>query len=88
MLNRFSEVSRSFGLTISLSTTKALHQPASNFYSEKPSISIDGTLLTVLDSFKYLEGIISNGRSLDREIASRISTVSQALGRLRTRVCA
>ena len=50
------------------------------------AISIDNVELKVVDSFKYLGSMISNDGSLDKEIASRISKASQALGRLRNRL--
>jgi exonuclease III len=86
MLNKFSESSKLFGLTISLAKTEVLFQPAPENNTSPPPFSIDGTVLKFVDSFKYLGSIISNDGQLDREIQSRISKASQALGRLRNRV--
>ena len=86
MLNSFSDASKQFGLTISLGKTEVLFQRAPNSVAPQPAISIDNVVLKVVDSFKYLGGMISNDGSLDKEIASRISKASQALGRLRNRL--
>ena len=85
-LDHFSEASKLFGLTISLGKTEVLHQPAPQINHPVPSISIDGTQLANVESFKYLGSTISHDGSLDKEIAARISKASQALGRLWNRV--
>ena len=82
MLDRFSEASKLFGLTISLGKTEVLLQPAANTNPPAPSSSIDDTQLANVDQFKYLGNIISSDGTLDREIDARISKASQALGRL------
>ena len=76
MLNRFSDASRQFGLTISLGKTEVLFQRAPNSVAPQPTISIDDAELKVVNSFKYLGSMISNDGSLDKEIASRISKAS------------
>ena len=86
MLNSFSDASKQFGLTISLGKTEVLFQRAPNSVVPQPAISIDDVELKVVDSFKYLGSMISSYGSLDKEIASRISKVSQALGRLHNRL--
>ena len=86
MLNSFSDASKQFGLTISLGKTEVLFQRAPNSVAPHPAIFIDDVELKVVDSFKYLGSMISVDGSLDKEIASRISKASQALGRLRNRL--
>ena len=54
MINKFLEASKAFGLTISLSKTEVLYQPAPNTTSVEPNISIDDTPLANVDSFNYL----------------------------------
>ena len=54
MLNRFSDTSKQFGLTISLGKTEVLFQRAPNSIAPQPGISIDDVELKVVDSFKYL----------------------------------
>jgi transcription termination factor 2 len=75
-----------FGLTISLGKTEVLLQPAPNTTPPQPCITIDGTQLKNVDTFKYLGSTISSDGTLDKEIAARIQKASQALGRLRTKV--
>ena len=86
MLNSFSDASKQFGLTISLRKTEVLFQRAPNSVAPQPAIFIDDVELKVVDRFKYLGSMISVDGSLDKEIASRISKASQALGRLRNRL--
>ena len=71
-----------FGLTISLSKTEVLLQPAPASSPQQPSITIDDTQLKNVESFRYLGSIISNDGSLDKEITTRIQKANQALGRL------
>ena len=73
------------GLTISLGKTEALFQPAPAAVAHRPTISTDGTMVKTVDDFKYLGSMISNDGSLDK-IRALIYKVSQALGRLNTRV--
>ena len=70
MQDRFSSASKLFSLTVSLGKTKVLHQPAPHTHPASPNIIIDDTPLGFLD----------------KEIVTRISKASQALGRLRNRV--
>ena len=85
MLDRFSETSKLFSLTISLGKTNVLHQPAP-YSRPSPTITIDDKPLVNVEHFKYLGSTISCDGSLDREIDSRISKASQALDSLRNQV--
>ena len=75
MLDRLSKASKLFGLTIILNHTPT---PA-------PTITIDKPLANV-EHFNYLGNPISCDGPLDREIDTRISKASQALGSLYNRV--
>ena len=80
------EASRAFDLTISLSNTEVLHQPARNSTPLEPNISIDNIPLANVDNFNCQGSVVSDNGSLDKEITSGISKASHALWRLRTKV--
>lgn len=71
MLDRFSEASKLFGLTISLGETELFHQLAPNMNPPASSILIDDTQLANVDQFKYLGSTISSDGTLDREIDAK-----------------
>ena len=85
IVNHFAKASKMFGLTISLGKTEVLVQ-AANTDRPQPKITIDGEQLKCVENFRYLGSTISADGSLDKEIESRISKASQALGRLRVKV--
>ena len=89
IVDKFSEASKMFGLTISLGKTEVLFQPAPDSIPQPPQppcITSDGTQLKNVDTFKYLGSTISSDGTLDKEIAARIQKASQALGKLRNKV--
>ena len=86
MMDRFSDASKLFGLTVSLDKTKVLHQPAPNTHPPAPTIVIDDTTFTNVEHFKYLGSTTFCDGSLDKELGRRIGKASKALGRLRNRV--
>ena len=83
---KFAGASRLFGLTISLSKTELLFQPAPTSNTPPPCIFIESTQLKSVDDFKYLSSSISNDGSLDKEISTRICKASQALGCFRVQI--
>ena len=86
MLDRFSQSTKLFGLTISPEKTEVLHQPAPGGNNTAPVITIVSTQLVNVAIFRYLGSIISQDGTLDREVGARIGKASQALGRLRNRM--
>ncbi|XP_068716868.1 uncharacterized protein [Montipora capricornis] len=72
----FSEAAKHLGLTIRLSKTEVLLQLAPATRLQQPCITIDGTQLQNVESFKYLWSTISNEGTLDREITNRIQKAS------------
>ncbi|XP_063609394.1 uncharacterized protein LOC134783447 [Penaeus indicus] len=83
IVDQFSQAARLFGLTISLPKTEVLYQSTT---ATLPNITIEGTQLKTVEDFKYLGSVIGNDGSFDKEINSRISKASQALGRLKIRI--
>ena len=60
LMDRFSKACKVFSLTISIKKTEVMAQDA-----DTPiSIYIDGSNLSVVDNFKYMESIISSNLSL------------------------
>ena len=59
IVSRFAEASHLFGLTISLSQTEFIHQPASGSVATPPSINVDSTWLKPVNHLMYLGNIIS-----------------------------
>ena len=85
IVDKFSEATKKFGLTISLSKTEVLFQIAPATSPQQPCINIDGTQLKNVESFKYLWSTISSDGTLDMEISARIKKASHAFGRLRNK---
>ncbi len=85
-IDKFSTATTLLGLTICLSKTEVLYQPAQGRAADQPCITIDGTKLSNVTTFKYLGSPISSVGSLDQEINARVQKASQALGRLRSKV--
>ena len=84
IVNESAEASHLFGLTISLGKTEVLFQPAPAAVAHRPTISIDGTQLKIVDNFTYLGTVISADRSLDKEISTWICKASLAHDCLKT----
>ena len=85
-MDRFSEASTAFGLTISLKKTKVMCTPAPGKPYTEPNIVVNGTRLGVVDTFVYLGSTISRDGTLDAEIYSRIQKASVAFGKLEKRL--
>ena len=85
IVDKFSEATKKFGLTISLSKTEVLFQIAPVTSPQQPCINIDGTQLKNVESFKYLGSTISSDWTLDMETSARIKKASHAFGRLRNK---
>lgn len=82
LMDRFSQASKDFALTISLKKTNVLGQntPA------PPAISIDNYMLETVHQFTYLGSTVTDNLSLDTEIDKRIGKAATTLARLKSRV--
>ena len=75
LMDRFSQASKDFGLTISLKKTNVLGQDT----MELPAITIDYYELDVVEQFTYLGSTITDNLSLDTEIDKRTERQPQHL---------
>ena len=82
MIDRFYQVCKDFGLTISLKKTNVLGQDT----MELPVITIDDYELDIVEQFTYLGFTITNNLSLDTAINTRIGKAATTLARLNSRV--
>nr|VZI52094.1 unnamed protein product [Spirometra erinaceieuropaei] len=88
-MNLFSAACENFGLVINTQKTVVMHQPPPNSATAPnafPQISVNGTLLQVVENFPYLGSTLSRTTKIDDEVANRISKASQAFGRLQSTV--
>nr|VZI12169.1 unnamed protein product [Spirometra erinaceieuropaei] len=84
-MDLFSAACENFGLVINTQKTVVMHQPPPNSATvpnAPPQISMNGTLLQVVENFPYLGSTLSRNTKIDDEVANRISKASQAFGRL------
>ncbi len=85
----FHEVSNKFGQQISVKKTEILVvQPRKAYFLEKPEICVDGQILNVVNTFKYVGGTENQTASLDSEITTRILRMAAALSKLESRTFA
>ena len=85
MLDFFSMACTKLGLTISLSKTKVLFQPAPGKTYVEPNLFVYGERLDVVDTFVYLGSKIHQTCSLDEEVIYRISRAAVSFGALEDR---
>ncbi len=79
MCNSFATACTEFGLTISLSKTESVR------HSCPPHVTINGTVLSVVEKFVYLGSTLKANNSLDAELNTRIGRASTTFGRLQSR---
>ena len=82
-LDAFSEAYKLLGLTVNVTKTKVIFQPAQPLTATAPNIDIEGTTLENVDHFAYL---LSKSANIDVEIQHRIRCACYSYGRLVDRV--
>nr|VZI14470.1 unnamed protein product [Spirometra erinaceieuropaei] len=88
-MDLFSAACENFGLIINTQKTVVMHQTPPNSATApnaSPQISVNGTLLQVVENFPYLGSTLSRTTKIDDEVASRISKACQAFSRLQSTV--
>ena len=81
-INHFSDAAKNLGPTIGLTKTEVLYQPPPREAFSPPHISIDGTKLNVVEYFTYLDRVISNDTTVNKDLHNRLSKDSTSFGRL------
>ena len=92
LVNRSSNASKAFGLTISIKKTEVVHQPSPSpkkikGVQQKPPvhqfpttpIKVDGKNVKYVKSFSYLGSKVDSNASLDDEIINRIARAYQCI---------
>ena len=85
-LDAFSQAYKLLGLTVNVTKTKVLFQPAQPLTATAPNIGIEGTTLENVDRFQYLGSYLSNSANIDVEIQHRIRCACFSYSRLKDRV--
>ncbi|KYO29076.1 hypothetical protein Y1Q_0009878 [Alligator mississippiensis] len=85
-MDHFSSVCDNFGLTINTKKTEVMHQPASGKSYIKPTITVNGQTLQVMDKFTYLSSTLSHAVHINDETNARVDMAIVAFGRLHTGV--
>ena len=85
-LDRFSSACDNFGLTISTTKTKVMHQTAPGKSYQETCVSVKGHKLQAVDRSTYLGSTLSREVNIDAEVNNRIEKASAAFGRLRKNV--
>ena len=86
IINRFSDATKNFGLTISLKKTEVLYQPPPREEYSPSVISVDGTNLNAVEHFTYLGSVIFNNATVSKDLDNLLSKASSSFGRQSKRV--
>ena len=85
-VDRTSKACDNFQLTISTKKTEIVYQPVAGKQYSKPTITVNGQKLQVVDNFTYLGSTLSRAVHIDDEATARTAKASVAFGRLCTNV--
>ena len=83
VVDRGSDSCDSYDLTIRITKTEMVYQPAPVQPYKEPTITVKGQQLQVVDKFTYLGSTLSRVVHIDNEVNARIVKASAAFGRLR-----
>ena len=87
MVTVFAEAAQRVGLQINTQKTEVLYQPApQRSNAEEPEITVGGSVLKVVKSFKYLGSTVTDDNKADKEISNRIQNACASFGKLSTRL--
>ena len=79
LMNSFTDASRSFGLTISITKTQVMYIPPRGLPYTVPVVTVGNETLQAVEQFTYLGSTVSSDCSLDSEITNRVSKASRPL---------
>ena len=79
-VDQVSDSCDSYDLTISIKKTEVVYQPAPGKPYKKPTITVKGQRLQVVDKFIYLGSTLSRVVHIDDEVNARIAKASAAFG--------
>ena len=85
-MDRVSQACDNYDLTISTKTIEVVNKPAPGKPYSKPTITMNGQRLQVVDKFNYLGSTLSRAVHIDDEVTARIAKTSVALSNLRENV--
>nr|XP_014345435.1 PREDICTED: uncharacterized protein LOC106703964 [Latimeria chalumnae] len=86
IMDHFAKACCHCGLTMNLKKIEVMYQPASGKPYQPPRITIDGSLISLIDKFTYLGSTLSCNTQVDDEVAHRISKASSAFGKSRGKI--
>ena len=82
-LDAFSQAYKLLGLTVNVTKTKVIFQPAQPLTATAPNIDIEGTTLENVDRFPYLGSYISKSANIDVDIQHRIRCACFSYSRMK-----
>ena len=85
-LDAFSQAYKLLGITVNVTKTKVLFQPAQPLKTTAPNIDSKGTTLENVDRFPYLGSYLSKSANIDVEIQHKIRCACFSYSRLKDRV--
>ena len=85
-LRAYMEVTRAFGMTVSIPKTKFMVVGSAVSEEEKLAIAVDGGVIEWVSEFPYLGSLIADSSRIDKEVEKRIASASKAFGALRQAV--